>query len=174
MTEEERLEAEIEADRLRDEQEYARRAKDAEAYAEILRKRERIKSDFQTFLAQTKIAYAAEDRAKAATTTEEERNVALREKEAAEAIAREHDRNRQCISCLKWVDTPPGAVWHNYVCTDPICVRDVERQKTHPIKVVRLPCGGYGELEEWLKEQYEHYTSSSTSRYPVGWEDDDA
>lgn len=140
------------------EEDYARRVKDdAEEYAEILREREKLKSVFQTFLAQTKIAHAAEERAKAATS-EEERNVALREKEAAEAIAREHDRNRQCISCLKWVDTPPGAVCHNYVCPDPICIRDVERQKTHPIKVVRLlPCGGYGELEEWLKEQYEEY-----------------
>ena len=149
MTEEEKLEAEIEED-------YARRVKDAEEYAEVLRKREKLKSVFQTFLAQTKLAHAAEDRAKAAAT-EEERNVALREKEAAEAIAREHDRNRQCISCLNWVDTPPGEVWHNYVCPDPICIRDVERQKTHPIKVVRLPCGGYGELDEWLKEQYEEY-----------------
>ena len=139
------------------EEDYARRVKDdAEEYAEILREREKLKSVFQTFLAQTKIAYAAEERAKAATT-EEERNVALREKEVAEAIAREHDRNRQCISCLKWVDTPPGAVSNNYVCPDSICIRDVERQKTHPMKVVRLPCGGYGELEEWLKEQYEEY-----------------
>jgi hypothetical protein len=88
-----------------------------------------MKKEFDTFMAQTKLAWAAGNRMRSAKT-EEDRNVARAEMEAAIASAAAHDKHRECSVCRTWVKTPPLAAVVGYVCADPLCVRHVKREKT--------------------------------------------
>jgi len=91
-------------------------------YADRPRTRSELKKEFDTFMAQTNVAWAAGNRMRSAKT-EEERNVARAEMEAAQAAAAAHDKHRECCVCRTWVKTPPLAAVVSYVCADPVCVR---------------------------------------------------
>jgi hypothetical protein len=98
-------------------------------YAGRLLTRSELKKEFDTFMAQTSAAWAAGNRMRSAKT-EEERNVARAEMEAAQASAAAHDKHRECSVCRTWVETPPLAAVVGYVCADPLCARHVARGKT--------------------------------------------
>ena len=97
-------------------------------YADRVRTRSEYSKEFDTFMAQMKAAWAAGDRMRSAKT-EEARNVAKAEMEAAQAAAAAHDQHREGSVCRTWVKTAPLAPVVGYVCPDPLCVRHVARGK---------------------------------------------
>ena len=103
--------------------------KDAFVDYRVFRIQMDLKREFEIFMEQTKLAWAAATALRTAKT-EEERSVARAALEAAQAAAAAHDKHRQCSVCLKWTKTAPLAAVVAYVCTDPLCVRHVKREKT--------------------------------------------
>jgi hypothetical protein len=99
-------------------------------YADRPRTRSELKKEFDTFMAQTNVAWEAGNRMRSAKT-DEERNVARAEMEAAQAAAAAHDTHRECCVCRTWVKTPPLAPVVAYVCADPMCVRHVTFADVH-------------------------------------------
>ena len=98
-------------------------------YADRVRSRSEYTKEFDTFMAQMKVAWEAGNRMRSAKT-EEERNVAKAEMEAAQAAAAAHDKHRECSVCRTWVKTAPLAPVVGYVCADPLCARHVAHGKT--------------------------------------------
>jgi len=113
-----------------------------------------LKRGFEIFMEQTRLSWAAGNRMRSAKT-EEERTAARAEMEAAQASARAHDTHRQCSVCLKWTATAPLAPVVAYVCTDPLCVRHVKREKT-----LRALYGGAPTFEDVAREYARHVAAA--------------
>ena len=122
-------------------------------YADRERSRSELKKEFDTFMAQMNVAWAAGNRMRSAKT-EEERNVARAEMEAAQASAAAHDKHRECSVCRTWVKTPPLAAVVGYVCPDPLCTRHVKREKT-----LKALYGSAPTFADVRKEYMKHYCS---------------
>ena len=123
------------------------------AYMDRVRSRSELKKEFDTFMEQTKLGWAAGNRMRSAKT-EEERNVARAEMEAAQASAAAHDKHRECSVCRTWVKTPPLAAVVGYVCPDPLCTRHVKREKT-----LKALYGSAPTFADVRKEYMKHYCS---------------
>jgi len=122
-------------------------------YADRERSRSELKKEFDTFMAQTNVAWTAGNRMRSAKT-DEERNVARAEMEAAIASAAAHDKHRECCVCRTWVKTPPLAAVVGYVCADPLCARHVAHGKT-----LRALYGTAPTFADVRKEYLKHYCS---------------
>jgi hypothetical protein len=122
-------------------------------YADRERSRSELKKEFDTFMAQTNVAWAAGNRMRSAKT-EEERNVARVEMEAAQASAATHDKHRECSVCRTWVKTAPLAPVVGYVCPDPLCARHVAHGKT-----LKALYGSAPTFADVRKEYMKHYCS---------------
>jgi len=120
------------------------------AYMDRVRSRSELKKEFDTFMEQTKLAWAAGARMRSAKT-DEERTAARAEMEAAQASAAAHDKHRECSVCRTWVKTPPLAAVVGYVCPDPLCTRHVKREKT-----LRALYGSAPTFADVRKEYYAH------------------
>jgi hypothetical protein len=126
-------------------------------YAGRLLTRSELKKEFDTFMEQTKLSWAAGNRMRSAKT-EEERNVARAEMEAAQASAAAHDKHRECSVCRTWVETPPLAAVVGYVCADPLCARHVAHGKT-----LKALYGSAPTFADVRKEYMKHYCSGDAA-----------
>ena len=120
--------------------------------------------------AQTKEMWAARTRMCLAKT-EEERNVAKAEMEAAAASAAAHDKHRECSVCRRWVKTPyPHAPVDTFVCPDPLCVRYVKDGKR-----LKALYGSAPTFADVQREYMKHYGEDETwnSRYYAEHDADD-
>jgi len=119
--------------------------------------RSELKKEFDTFMEQMNVAWAAGNRMRSAKT-EEERNVARAEMEAAQASAAAHDKHRECSVCRTWVETPPLAAVVGYVCADPLCARHVAHGKT-----LKALYGSAPTFADVRKEYMKHYCSGDAA-----------
>jgi len=119
--------------------------------------RSELKKEFDTFMAQMNVGWAAGNRMRSAKT-EEERNVARAEMEAAQASAAAHDKHRECSVCRKWVKTAPLAPVVAYVCADPLCVRHVKQGKT-----LKALYGSAPTFADVRKEYMKHYCGADAA-----------
>lgn len=131
-------------------------------YADRIRSRSEYSKEFDTFMAQMKVARAAGDRMRSAKT-EEERNVAKAEMEAAQASAAAHDKHRECSVCRTWVKTPPLAAVVGYVCADPLCTRHVKHGKA--LKAHREYCGDDAAWSGRYEEEYDDWREQDDYDY---------
>lgn len=125
-------------------------------------------------MAQTKLAWAAGNRMRSAKT-DEERNVAKAEMEAAQASAAAHDKHRECSVCRTWVKTPPLAAVVGYVCADPLCTRHVAHGKTLKALYGSAPtfadahheycCGGDAAWSGRYEEEYDDWREQDDYDY---------